>query len=556
MKSGFKDPLNYIILFCFCYLWAYGLAYDFSRISHETNRYLNDYLLNKAIGVNSYSIIKNRQSSDKDNYKQVLFNSLKNISLALIKDENYQASVSMLESANLIKPNDCVVNFYLALAYLKINRPDLTKIILNDIHNTNDISIITALLQNYQSNFDSALNELSKVKAPLSDYETKVFYDLKTDTLLKLGILENAQKTLLEYAKTTQNEYTKIIIEAKSNFLGQITTADFKNLIQAGQIYPYDTAWHDLLAKYYQINSDFDKANQEYIKAFNCKRLDFRLYKDYTMYTMGLQNYKLALTTINHYLIYNPFSLKFKCLQSDAYLKLNQLDKAQDTLNTCIQTNPCYAEAYLKLSQIFYNNKNFNKCESVLLKLIDKCPQYPQGYFKLAENYEAQGNTKLALANYQKFINLNSKYSGQLNIFINHEIAIAYASLGLNYYKNNASEKLLKAAYNFNQLKFIPSNNILFAKVRPVKYSQSYKQIKDNPEINRILIADMLVEKNQFRDAISQYNEALKINPNDENISNYLNYVYIQQQDYLNSFNQSYNMLQNLINKSVNSIHL
>ncbi len=541
MKLEFNLNL-FSILFIAIILANNYFAYALTNQAYTSNQ-MSSLHFDRAIAFCAWNIIKqsrNLNTATTQTAEQALFNELKAVSLALIKDENYQASISTLNLAYLLNKQDKAVVFLLARSYIRINQPGCAENILKQMDDINDKRIIESMLLYYKSDFPQALTALVDLGNDLNKENAQIYYELKSEICLKLGLLSDAQAALVLSAKNCSDNYATITTIVKSHFLAKITPNDIANLLTIGKLYPYDTIWHSLLAKCYRVTNNDNSALRQYKAAFNCRRMYVSLYKDYALYCLSQKKYQDALIAVNNLLDCYPYSYKFKIIKADIYLGLKRDNQAILLLEDAIKANPCYAEAYLKLANFYKSQHNFNTAIEYLTSLNANCPNYAQGYFDLAQIYELYKNMQLSNKNYQIFITLNSDYIKRLNIFVKHEISIAYASLGISYYFCKQKNKLIESAYNFNQFKYVPQENFLFSQIRPPKIKVSYDQLLHNEELQKILIADMLVEKSYYNQAESEYKAAEKISPNNQNLANYLNYIYSLKQDYLNSMIQSY----------------
>ncbi len=555
MNSGFSLKL-FIIFFI-----AIILANNYYAYALNNQVYVSKQMslrhFDQAIASCAWDIIKltlNLYGVTRQASEQALFNKLKTVSLALIEDENYQASISTLNLAYLLNKQDKAVVFLLARSYIRVNQPGCAENILKQMGDINDKRIIESMLLYYKSDFPQALAVLVDLGNDLNKENAQIYYELKSEICLKLGLLSDAQAALVMAAKNCPDNYAKITTLVKSHFLAKITPNDIANLLIIGKLYPCDTIWHSLLAKCYRVSNNDKCALRQYKVAFNCRRMYVSLYKDYALYCLSQKKYQEALVAVNNLLDYYPYSYKFKIIKADIYLGLKHDNQAVLCLGEAIKANPCYAETYLKLANFYKAQHNFNRAIKCLTRLNANCPNYAQGYFDLAQLYELNNNMQLSNKNYQLFITLNNDYIKHLNIFVKHEIAIAYASLGITYYICKQKNKLIESAYNFNQFKYVPQENFLFSQIRPPKIKVSYDQVLHNEELQKILIADMLVEKSYYNQAESEYKAAEKISPNNQNLANYLNYIYSLKQDYLNSMIQSYKTTKRMSDNVIDAI--
>ncbi len=83
-----------------------------------------------------------------------------------------------------------------------------------------------------------------------------------------------------------------------------------------------------------------------------------------------------------------------------------------------LKQDPSYAAAQMNLGiTLFYMNK-FNESIDSLKKAISKNPNYPDGYFFIAEAYAKTNNPKLAMDYYKQFLDIVSNqdnYSGYIS---------------------------------------------------------------------------------------------------------------------------------------------
>lgn len=154
-------------------------------------------------------------------------------------------------------------------------------------------------------------------------------------------------------------------------------------------------------------------------------------------------------------------ALQYKNDYSDAYYNLGKeyynnksLFEASVNLEKAIKFDPENGNAYLALGQVYEEKEEIDKAQDALLKAAEYIPKDPKVYLHLGNIYTTRSQLDLALDQYKLVINLNKRS------------AEAYTNIGIVYFRKwqlNKERKYLTVAIESLEkaLKINPDNNTI-----------------------------------------------------------------------------------------------
>lgn len=95
------------------------------------------------------------------------------------------------------------------------------------------------------------------------------------------------------------------------------------------------------------------------------------------------------------------------------YISFNMFEAAKISLRQAIALKPDNAELYYQLARLYFTLGSFVDSIEISKKALAIFPDYPEVYHNLALSYEGNGNVELAIANFEKTVELNRKYNRQ-----------------------------------------------------------------------------------------------------------------------------------------------
>ena len=90
----------------------------------------------------------------------------------------------------------------------------------------------------------------------------------------------------------------------------------------------------------------------------------------------------------------------------EIYRLQNRHDEAMSAYRKALDIDPPYPKALGKLALLLVEKKQYDEAEGLLIPAIRKEPKNPANYFNLGAVYEARRQKKLAIENYEKFLEL------------------------------------------------------------------------------------------------------------------------------------------------------
>jgi cytochrome c-type biogenesis protein CcmH/NrfG len=93
----------------------------------------------------------------------------------------------------------------------------------------------------------------------------------------------------------------------------------------------------------------------------------------------------------------------------EIYRVQERFDEALSAYKKAVEIDPPYPKALQKLGMLLSDRKQYDEAEVVLTQAIRREPKAAPAYFTLAVVYHSKKKYKLALENYQKFLELAPK---------------------------------------------------------------------------------------------------------------------------------------------------
>jgi tetratricopeptide (TPR) repeat protein len=95
------------------------------------------------------------------------------------------------------------------------------------------------------------------------------------------------------------------------------------------------------------------------------------------------------------------------------YISFNMLEAAKLSLLKAIELKADNAELYYQLARLYFTLGSFVDSIEYSKKALAISPDYEEAYHNLALSYEGSGNVSLAIANFEKAVELDRKYNRQ-----------------------------------------------------------------------------------------------------------------------------------------------
>ena len=266
--------------------------------------------------------------------------------------------------------------------------------------------------------------------------------------------------------------------------------------------YPTDARAYKNLAIVSKRMNNVDVAISNYEKALSFKSDDVEVKKDLASCYHAKQKYEQALKYYNEVLAVNPKDTDVKANKAIALHALKKYDEAIEIYesvlaekdNDTIKSN--LVNAYISEGFETLNEKNYSTAVQYFTKATNKNPSSDYAYYGLAKAYRGMDVNEKAGEMYEKAIALNPEktlYSTEYGEFIS-DLYTRQANV------SDVSDGNLQEIVVVDNVS--PNNNM-----------PSY-----DTDRNRDLIAigDENYKSKSYDTAIRNYQDALKINPNDE----------------------------------------
>lgn len=219
-------------------------------------------------------------------------------------------------------------------------------------------------------------------------------------------------------------------------------------------------------------------------------------------YDKAIEYYKISEKT-------NPANSHLYFYWGTALQKCGEHAEAADKFNKSLEIKPDQIQAMYYLADSLLETGDFDKSEAILQSVIEKDSRYIDAYMKLGSIADIKGNTLLAIENYKKAAKFNLKKT-EANYFI----ASAYSNLNdfqssLEYYQKSIEENpdhLDSYAGYAVALNEVGDDKEAIRKIR-----RAYKIAPNSAQVCMIYGIILSKDDKNLKDAIEKFNNAIKL---------------------------------------------
>jgi arylsulfatase A-like enzyme/Flp pilus assembly protein TadD len=215
---------------------------------------------------------------------------------------------------------------------------------------------------------------------------------------------------------------------------------------------------------------------------------------------------------------------------------IHNLTEFLSAVNQAKETNEKYlsnfkehiSQSYHNLGMAYAEEKDFDKAMSFYLKAVEIDPNASITYYNMGNLYLRQNKNEEAEKYYIKALNIDP------------QLAEAHYDLGLVYSKKNQFQK---AIYHYQEAIRLkpdwqhPKDRLLAIQNHVAQIDLNIKSLKDSllqnpnqPELHKTL-ATLFYQQDNINDAMSHWESASKLDPNDAQVLNNLAYIYATQSE-------------------------
>ncbi len=279
-----------------------------------------------------------------------------------------------------------------------------------------------------------------KLKGALREFQARVGRNsLRPATGINLSHEDREKLAALGYLSTmvdVSEKNSRVDPKSKIQVFNSMMRA--RGLQEAGQIGQAITLMEEILAREPDIidgrmllgNLYFkEKRLAEALAAFQSvlrQKPDFNFAMlDVANTLIAMKQFDQAKKEISAFRVIFPKDATFLRLLGQAELERLQFDKALDYFRQALAIDPAYAEAYLKMGEIYYQRQDLTHAEKSLSKAQELNPGLDKVSFIRAQVADAQGNLELARKSYLRELEINEK-----NFSASFNLAQLYKKLG------------------------------------------------------------------------------------------------------------------------------
>ncbi len=300
------------------------------------------------------------------------------------------------------------------------------------------------------------------------------------------------------------------------------------------QQYPGDPNILHMLAQTYETTSRPKKAAEIYEKLITTDPDNLLLQKKLADCYSWAQNYEKAIIYLNKLIAIYPEDIKYKEDIFYALINTNQPDKAEIIGEQLIKSNPNNDKYKLDLAYIYIQKKNFDLAYSMLKDITTKNPKNIDALESFAWCCESTGKKQEALVIYEKLISIAEPKEEWIV-----QLITLYMDAGNTQKAMQFFDKFLTKFPRNQRIRQLLADALIDKK----QYDQALKLLNElltsvpNAEKDKILfkICSVLIARNEFIKAEKIFLELYKNNPNDPEVIKSLAEIYWV----LNNFKES-----------------
>lgn len=265
------------------------------------------------------------------------------------------------------------------------------------------------------------LNISSKNKSSKKSVSTKdILVDkLGEDLVYKLIELNQSDEKLYEYANNKIRDWSSNQVEEKLEYYYSLSDTyalneqwrDMINMLQGVvALKPLSFKLYFRLAEAYEKIEDIESAISNYEKTIiRNKKFPWSYYKLGNIYYVK-NEYSKAVDFYRQAIKYHPLdkSYDFFLALGDAFLKLGQLEEAIEAYLKAESIHVHTSDLYLKLTWVYYINKNFFKANYYSTMYISSSPDKCTAYIQLGDTFKSGGSYDMARTYYSDGIKQNN----------------------------------------------------------------------------------------------------------------------------------------------------
>ncbi|GIV27015.1 MAG: hypothetical protein KatS3mg027_0829 [Bacteroidia bacterium] len=234
------------------------------------------------------------------------------------------------------------------------------------------------------------------------------------------------------------------------------------------------------------------------------------LYRERAMLMIKERQFDIAINDCKRAIKIDSQNVKSHLLLADVYFAANKTKLSKDKLEEIIQRFPNHTEAYLKLGELYYLVKQYEKAIEYVNKALKIDETLAKGYFIKGNVYKESGDTNKAISSYQTAVEQDP------------QMVDAYIDLGVLYAARNNT---LALQYYNNALKLEPKNSIALydkafffqqignADSAITLYQHILKLYPNSPQVLYNLGAIEFALKKNPQKAIEYFTQAIQQNP-------------------------------------------
>jgi len=174
-------------------------------------------------------------------------------------------------------------------------------------------------------------------------------------------------------------------------------------------------------AKYYILLGDLNMMIQKieetkvcFTKALELEPNNMEALLKFAEFQLYIKDYEQMFSYVNRVLKENPYNSKGYFLKGIAYAEMRDTNTAITSLQTCVEIDPEYFDAFMLLGTIFSNQGN-PLAVSYFSNAIQANPGRGEAYYGLAWFYQMHGRPRPAIDTYRNMLKISTRNAAAMH---------------------------------------------------------------------------------------------------------------------------------------------
>ena len=310
----------------------------------------------------------------------------------LVSENKFTQALQLLDELEKEEPKAPRTHYFKGLCFIGMGNYDQAKASVNKAVELNPgyfkARMLLADIYLHERSFELAQKESSAaLELNPYDYQTRI---IRANAFLGQNKVNEAEK-----------DYAKLIEIAPDNPMAYYQMGLLKSALKR-----YDDSLGYLKIAY--------EKNNKLIDVF------LQIVKNHVLKKEYETAHLLCKNQITLYGDQKPLVAVVYNIQSGIYLAQKQIEKAKESLNNAILTNPDYLPPYETLAKLFLTENNKEKAIEQYTMILEKNPKLPVPHMMIGTIYDSDKDYEKAADHYKKALDINPEFAPAANNLAYH----------------------------------------------------------------------------------------------------------------------------------------